>query len=518
MQRAEPRPIRLYNTLTRREQAFEPIHPGKVMMYGCGPTVYDFAHIGNFRTFVFNDVLRRSLELLGYEVHQVMNLTDVGHMTDDAAADGAGEDKMAVAAKRIKQAKKSGAAHLETIDNPDDPFEVAKFYGQAFLEDARRLRIKVADEPDNIRPATEAIPQIIALIQRILDRNHAYVGPDGVVYFDVRSFPRYGQLSGNTLDALREGSGGRIDEANQKAKRHPADFLLWKPDPSHLMKWDSPWGAGYPGWHIECSTLAMDSLGADTIDIHTGGEDLVFPHHECEIAQSCAATGAERFANYWLHARFLMVDGKKMSKSAGTFHTVRDVLVGKVTGRAVDPAVLRFELLKSHYRKQSNFTADGLAASASSVTRLRAYRDDLRSRLGDREPASLDALADHPAVSDFCGEIGADLNTAGALGVVFEYLKAKPDDADPAVALGVLSTFDTVLDVLDAEAPSRRCRRRRRGRRGVGQRESRGARCGSRVERLCDRRRGAGRAVRRRLRREDHQGGHRGDAEAGLRS
>ncbi|MEM9294859.1 MAG: DALR domain-containing protein, partial [Planctomycetota bacterium] len=369
--------------------------------------------------------------------------------------------KMAVAAQRIKQAKKSGAAHLQSIDNPDDPFEVARYYGQAFLEDARRLRIKVADEAENIRPATEAIPQIIALIQRILDREHAYVGPDGVVYFDVQSFPRYGQLSGNTLDKLREGSGGRIDAAHQKAKRHPADFMLWKPDPSHLMKWDSPWGAGYPGWHIECSTLAMDALGAETIDIHTGGEDLVFPHHECEIAQSCAATGADSFANYWLHARFLMVDGKKMSKSAGTFHTVRDVLEGRATGRATDPAALRFELLKAHYRKPANFTADGLAASGSNVAKLRGARDKLVGKLGGAAEAHAAAgrvdparLVELDAVVAFEEAIGDDLNTAAAIAAVFDFLKTDVEALDPAKALAALGHFDGVLGVLEAAPES----------------------------------------------------------------
>ena len=338
--------IRFYNTLTNRVEPFEPIDSDCVRMYSCGPTVYDFAHIGNFRSFLFADLVRRTLEYFGYPVHHVMNITDVGHMTDDALADGAGEDKMAAASRRIREDKKSGKVPEGAVENPDDPYQIAQYYTDAFLEDARRLGLKVAFEyEDNILHATQNIDAMQDMIGQLIDNGHAYVGPDGVVYYSVESFADYGQLSGNTLDQLQAGAGGRVSDQDQANKRHPADFMLWKADPSHIMKWDSPWGTGYPGWHIECSCMARKRLGRDVIDIHTGGEDLIFPHHECEIAQSRGATGADAFARFWMHARFLMVEGEKMSKRRGNFWTVRDVLEGRATGRPVHPAVLRLELI-----------------------------------------------------------------------------------------------------------------------------------------------------------------------------
>jgi cysteinyl-tRNA synthetase len=435
--------IRFYNTLTKREETFEALEPPIVRMYSCGPTVYDYAHVGNFRSFVFADLVRRFLEVSGYEVIHVMNITDVGHMTDDSVSDGAGEDKMQVAARRLKEAKKSGAVEVGAVRNPDDPYEVAEFYAQAFLEDARRLGIKVASEPDRLLRATRHIAEMQALIEKLIDRGHAYVAPDGVVYYSVESFPAYGRLSGNTVDQLRAGSGGRVIEADQAAKRQPEDFLLWKPDPHHIMKWDSPWGTGYPGWHIECSAMATSRLGRDVIDIHTGGEDLIFPHHECEIAQSCGASGAEHFARFWLHVRFLLVEGEKMSKRKGNFHTVRDVLEGRVTGRPVHPAVLRFELLRSHYRSNMNFTAKGLGDSAQSVRRFQDFVAAAKAAAGGK---SIPPDPRHPVIEGFLGALSEDLNLSGAVGVLLPWLATKPDD--PAVALGVCEIVDRVLGLL----------------------------------------------------------------------
>ncbi len=424
--------IRFYNTLTHQTEKFEPIEPGKVYMYNCGPTVYDYAHIGNFRSFIFADVLRRFLELSGYTVNQVMNITDVGHMTDDQLADGEGEDKMAAAAKRLKESKKQGTA---LVENPDDPYTVAEYFTKAFIDDAQKLGLKIAKEyPGHMPRATEHVEKsMIPMIRTLIEKDHAYVANDGAVYFSVQSFPDYGKLSGNTLDQLRGGAGGRVEDSHTAHKRHPADFLLWKPDATHLMKWDSPWGEGYPGWHIECSAMARATLGRETIDIHTGGEDNIFPHHECEIAQSCGATGQKHFARFWLHSRFLLVEGEKMSKSKGNFYTVRDVLEGKVTGREVDPAVLRLELLKGHYRSNINFTAKGLADSASAVRRLREASDS------DAKPLP----ADHPDVQDFLEQLSDDLNIAGALGIVFERMK-KADDELP----GFLKRVDDVLGIM----------------------------------------------------------------------
>ncbi|GAB4192260.1 MAG: cysteine--tRNA ligase [Phycisphaeraceae bacterium] len=425
--------IRFYNTLTHRVEPFEPFEPGRVAMYNCGPTVYDYAHIGNFRAFVFADVLRRFLEMVGYDVTQVMNITDVGHMTEDQLADGGGEDKMQAAAKRLKESKKQGVA---LVDNPDDPYAVADYFTKAFLDDARQLKLKIADEyPDHMPRATEhVVKSMIPMIRTLVEKGHAYVAEDGAVYFSVQSFPEYGRLSGNTLDQLRGGAGGRVLDDHQARKRHPADFLLWKPDPSHIMKWESPWGVGYPGWHIECSAMARATLGRDVIDIHTGGEDNIFPHHECEIAQSCCTTGQPVFARFWMHTRFLLVEGEKMSKSKGNFYTVRDVLEGKVTGRPIDPAVLRFELLKAHYRSNMNFTSKGLTDSASAVRRLREATDS------EADPLP----ADHPDVQAFAEQLADDLNIAGALAVVFERMK-KQDDELP----GYLKRVDDVLGVLD---------------------------------------------------------------------
>ncbi|MEM8670109.1 MAG: cysteine--tRNA ligase [Planctomycetota bacterium] len=435
--------IQFYNTLTNTVERFEPLDPGRVKMYSCGPTVYDFAHVGNFRSFLFADLLRRFLEASGFDVWHVMNITDVGHMTDDAAADGLGEDKMQVAARRLKEDKKSGKVEDGAVANPDDPYQVADFFMNAFLEDGRKLGLKVVSEfPDRVPQATKFIGEMQQMISKLIERKHAYVGGDGVVYYSVESFPEYGRLSGNTLDALRVGAGGRIDLKDQNAKRHPADFMLWKPDAHHIMKWDSPWGAGYPGWHIECSTMSMQVLGTDILDIHTGGEDLIFPHHECEIAQSCGATGKDRFAQFWMHARFLLVEGEKMSKRTGNFFTVRDILSGKATGKSVHPAALRLELIKSHYRAHSNFTASGLTDSGNTVRRLTELGQKLRDECGGT-PSDVDR--DHPVVKAFLQALANDLNVSEAMAVVHAWMSSPGENA--ADAYGVLQALDQVLGV-----------------------------------------------------------------------
>jgi len=290
--------IRFYNTLTNREEIFEPLDPPNVAMYSCGPTVYDFAHIGNFKSFLFSDLLRRFLELSGYNVTHVMNITDVGHMTDDDVADATGEDKIAVAARKLKEAKKAGELPENAVVDPDDPYQVAQYFTEAFIEDSRSLGIKVAhDYPRNMPRPTEHIDAMQAMIQKLLDNDHAYIADDGVVYFSVQSFPEYGRLSGNDLNQLIEGSGGRIDEEHQAVKRHPADFFLWKPDSSHIMKWPSPWGEGYPGWHIECSAMAMKMLRREVIDIHTGGEDNIFRTTNAKLPNPAAPQATRALPN-----------------------------------------------------------------------------------------------------------------------------------------------------------------------------------------------------------------------------
>ena len=428
--------MRFHNTLTRRVEPLEPIDPPDVTMYNCGPTVYDHGHIGNFRAFVFADLLRRAMELSGLRVHQVMNITDVGHMTEDDLADGGGEDKMAVGAQRLKEAKKKGEAD---VADPDDPRAVAAFFTRCFIADARRLRLKIAGEyPEHMPCASDHVTQMQDLIGRLLDNGCAYVAADGAVYFSVERFPDYGRLSGNSLGELRGGAGGRVLDEHQAQKRHPADFLLWKSDATHIMKWPSPWGEGYPGWHVECSAMAMHVLGRETIDIHTGGEDNIFPHHECEIAQSTGATGRP-FARMWLHARFLLVEGEKMSKSRGNFLTVRDLV-----DTGVDPVAVRMELLKAPYRANANFTRRGLLDSARVVQRLRQAAADFAARAGG---ATVEADVDHPMVSAFASALADDLNIAAALGALFTWLGG--DHPDAALSLAALRRVDAVLDVLE---------------------------------------------------------------------
>jgi len=455
----------LHNTLTHRGEAVVPIDARRgITFYTCGPTVYDDAHIGNFRSFLNADILRRTLELLGHRVRHIMNITDVGHMTDDGIADGGGEDKMAVAGRRIAEAKKSGQLPAGADIDPSDPLAIADFYAGRFMEDACLLGLKVALETQSIvasggsadarmpRP-TRCIPQMVAMIAELIARNHAYVGRDGAVYFDVRSFPEYGRLSGNTLDALREGAGERIDAANQAAKRHPADFLLWKPDPRHLMRWPSPWGEGYPGWHIECSVMARMLLG-DEIDLHSGGEDNIFPHHECEIAQSCCATGRPSFARNWFHTRHLQVEGEKMSKSKGNFFTARDLFAKGVT-----PAALRLELVRTHYRSNANFTLQGLQDCQRMIDRwcrsrsalVAAAAADSQARGGST--AADESRAEGPferALAACTGALCDDLNVARAVAALNEACAAPADTRGtscPQRELASLLSIDSVLGV-----------------------------------------------------------------------
>ncbi|MCH2137944.1 MAG: cysteine--tRNA ligase [Phycisphaerales bacterium] len=442
--------IHLHNTMSGQTEPFVPIDPnGPVRFYTCGPTVYDYAHIGNFRAFLASDVLRRVLELAGHDVRHIMNITDVGHMSDDTNADGGGEDKMQVAARRLLEAKKSGALPDGVDIDPDDPMAIADFYAEAFLEDARLLGLKVADEvaddPSLMPRPSQFVQGMIDMVQTLIDRGHAYVADDGVAYFDVQSFPDYGSLSGNKLDAIRSGEGGRVDMGTQAIKRHPADFMLWKPDASHLMRWASPWGEGYPGWHLECSVMARALLG-DEIDLHSGGEDNIFPHHECEIAQTRGVTMCDSFARTWVHVRHLMVDGGKMSKSAGTFFTVRDLLVKGAT-----PAAIRLELIRTHYRVNANFTMQGLRDCGRMVDRWCRLQDALVAGTCDAHDG---AGPLERALADFKAALFDDLNLAKAIGVLNEAAAGHSGAtgncaASAARELDALKTMDQVLGVLD---------------------------------------------------------------------
>ncbi|MGC8540503.1 MAG: cysteine--tRNA ligase [Phycisphaerae bacterium] len=475
-------PTRLYNTLHHRLEDFLPLHPGPdlanpiygshVGIYSCGPTVYDFAHIGNFRAFLFADVLRRYLELRGAQVTHVMNMTDVGHMTDDQLADGAGRDKLEVAVEKMKENKKAGKA---LIENPNDPFAVADYFAQAFLHDARLLGLRVvadydaattAESKEKIIPRpTRHIPEFIDMIQLLINRGHAYVGADGVVYYDILSFPAYGELSGNSLEQLSHGAGGRTNE--QAAKKHPADFFLWKPDTHHIMRWPSPWGEGYPGWHIECSSMSMRALGP-SFDLHTGGEDNIHPHHECEIAQSEGATG-KPFVKYWMHTRHLMVNGEKMSKSKGNFFTIRDLMA-----KGFDPVVIRWGLISTRYREPLNFTIQSLYEAAAAITTLRDFAEKLTSAVaavdeaaGDGDFAAPGAPTEAPhdsslepgdrqMLAEFNSAMDDDLNVSGALAALFTWtngLHKQKKLAYPQArsALQSLKKVDHVLGVIFVE-------------------------------------------------------------------
>ncbi len=405
---------RFHNTLGRLLEPFSPGVPGEARIYTCGPTVYNHVHIGNLRTFLFEDLLRRSLSFLGYRVTQVMNLTDV----DD---------------KTIKGASEAGV----TLDEFTAPF-VESFFG-----DLRTLHV----EPAEFYPrATAHVPEMIAIIARLLERGHAYES-DGSVWFRLAQDEDYGRLSGFDLDAVRRGERVAADEYDKEDVR---DFVLWKGWKPGEPAWDSPWGKGRPGWHIECSAMSMKYLG-ETLDIHSGGVDNIFPHHENEIAQSESATGRP-FARHWLHAEHLIVDGQKMSKSLGNQYTLRDLLE-----RGAEPRALRYLLLSVHYRQKLNFTFESLAAAGNALRRL----DELRFRLGHARETGPARAALAAAVerlrADFAAALADDLNIAGALAALFALVKevnvaieqGEVGEGDRARVLAALGDVDRVLGVLE---------------------------------------------------------------------
>ncbi len=378
--------MRFYNTLTKQKEVFEPLFPGKVGMYACGPTVYDYIHIGNLRAYVLSDTVRRVLEHAGYEVRLIRNITDVGHLTDDDVAQGdTGEDKME---KKARAEKKT-------------PMEIAAFYEDYFHATEKSTNLL----PAHFYPrATAHVAQMIKMIEELILSGHAYES-NGNVFFDVTSFPDYGKLSGNNLEHLKVGA--RLEE--HPDKRNPWDFALWLKAPKdHLMRWLGPWSEGYPGWHIECSAMSQEYLG-DTLDIHCGGEDNIFPHHEAEIAQSECATG-KPFARYWIHNRHLLVDGTKMSKSKGNFYKLEDV-----TEKGYSPMDLRMLLLSSHYRSQMNFTWDSLSSAKKNREAIFA----LAERLESATPGAEDVSSSFR--TDFFEAIEDDLNTPLALSVLLGF-------------------------------------------------------------------------------------------------
>lgn len=397
--------FRLYNTLSRSVESIEPDEANHLRFYACGPTVYSYAHIGNFRSFLTADLILRTAQALGWKTTYVTNITDVGHLTHDDVADATGQDRME---KALKSDEGRQFANI---------WDLARFYTAEMLQDWQELNLR---EPD-VRPrATEHVSQQIKAIEQILAAGHAYETERGV-YFEVDTFPEYGKLSGNTL--VEELAHSVRDVVDDPGKRNPRDFALWKKDPEHLMLWHSPWGWGFPGWHIECSAMSQAYLG-ESFDLHTGGEDNKFPHHDCEIAQAESITG-KPFVKYWIHTRFLQVEGEKMSKSSGNFYTVRELIAPEEAGgRGVNPLALRLALISGQYRKPLNFTFEHLRASAKHVQRfeeaaaLVGRTIDQETNGEDRFEERLDALYGRAleAMLD-------DLNTPGAIAAALEGVK-----------------------------------------------------------------------------------------------
>ncbi|MGB0034868.1 MAG: cysteine--tRNA ligase [Candidatus Acidiferrales bacterium] len=406
--------IRLHNTLTNRLEALEPLHKGEVRIYTCGPTVYDFAHIGNFRTFVFQDVLRRFLRASGLRVLQVMKLTDV-------------DDRI------IQKAAAAGVTIREYTEK----------YIDAFLEDMRALNLEM---PEELARATDHIEDMVALIERLQKKDLTYTS-DGSIYYRISKFPAYGKLSKIDLTGIK--AGARVD-TDRYEKDDARDFALWKaPKPGEHF-WETRIGPGRPGWHIECSAMAMKYLG-DTLDIHTGGVDLTFPHHENEIAQSEAATG-HPFVRHWLHAEHLIIEGEKMSKSLGNFFTLRDLFA-----KGQKPSTIRFLLLSVPYRRQLNFTSDSLKQAESSVERLRNFLSRLKAgQFSAGSTRDMHRRAEK-AEKDFDAGLSDDLNTAVALAAVFDLVRDantamdrnefRQQDAPRLIA--AMEKFDRILAVLE---------------------------------------------------------------------
>lgn len=408
----------LINSLTRKKEKFVPINPPKVGMYTCGPTVYDFATIGNFRTYTAADILYRTLKFDGYEVDYIMNITDVGHLTGDNLGNAdTGEDRMEKAAE--KQGKSA--------------WDIAKIYTEAFLSDYEKLNL---EKPKNFVKATDHIEDQINLVKQLEQKGLTYKTSDGI-YFDTQVFEektgkKYGELS--TLDKIK--AGARVKENPEK--KNPRDFALWKFSPKDVkrqMEWDSPWGIGFPGWHIECSAMSMKYLG-ESFDVHVGGEDLRQTHHPNEIAQSEGSTG-KLFVKYWLHAAFLQVDSKRMSKSLGNFYTVSDV-----EKKGFDPLSLRYLYLTAHYRDSLNFTWDSLGAAQNTLENLRKQvqglkQSESRKTLSEEKNEKLEGFR-----NKFIEAINDDLNTPQAIAIMWEFLKSNVPAYDKYDSL---MTFDEIL-------------------------------------------------------------------------
>lgn len=402
--------IKLFNTLTRSIEPFTPRVQGNIGIYCCGPTVYNFQHIGNLKTYIFEDVLVRTLRRAGYQVKHVMNITDVGHLVSDADD---GEDKMLVAMRREK--KKS--------------HEIAQYYTDIFFDDCQKLNIK---RPDIVCKATDHIQEMIELSKKIEANGYAYFS-NGNLYFDVARFPEYGKLALLKLDTLQAGARIEVDEH----KRSPQDFVLWftkSKFENQELQWDSPWGKGYPGWHIECSAMAVKYLG-EQFDIHCGGIDHIPVHHTNEIAQTEAATGKKPWVSVWMHSDFMVINKQKMSKSSGGFITLKDLI-----GDGVTPEAYRYFCLTASYRSQLNFSMDALSSAGDAVKKLRSVVIRLKSEAG---PEIKGAAIEHPRLKDFNDALFNDLNTPQALAEVWNVVNSKEIDA--VQKLSLLYSMDDIL-------------------------------------------------------------------------
>jgi cysteinyl-tRNA synthetase len=412
--------IRFYDTMARALREFVPLEPGRVRMYTCGPTVYNYAHIGNFRAYVFEDLLRRWLQACGLQVTQVMNLTDV----DDKTIAGALREQLPLR-------------------------EFTQRFKDAFFRDIRELNIEPAEQ---YPAATDHIPEMIALIQTLIEKGFAYRSDDGSVYYSIDKFPHYGCLA--HLDKTGMRAGARVAQ-DEYEKENLADFALWKAWDARDgdIAWDSPWGRGRPGWHIECSAMSMKLLGP-TFDLHTGGIDNMFPHHEDEIAQSEAATG-QKFVHYWMHCAHLVVNGQKMSKSLGNFFTLRDLLGKGYSGREI-----RYVLIGTHYRQSLNFTFESLDAARTALARLDAFRERLEAAAGTAGTGGTVPEWAETGRAAFRAALSDDLNISGGLAALFDLLRdgnkaldagvVKPGEA--RAALAVYDELDRVLGVLQPPA------------------------------------------------------------------
>ena len=408
--------MRLYNTLSREVEEIVPVDGRQVRIYSCGPTVYRYIHIGNMRSFMLGDLIRRALRFEGYDVRWIMNITDVGHMTDEVS--DSGRDKM----------------ELAESDEGLSAAEIAEKYTQAFLEDADLVGIERAD----LYPrATDHIAEMISMIETLIEKGHAYE-VDGTVYYDVMTFPGYGKLSGNTLDQLR--AGHRQELAVDPAKRHPEDFALWKKaGASRLLKWPSPWGEGYPGWHIECSAMSIKHLG-DRFDVHTGGNDNKFPHHEDEIAQSEGAVG-HPVVSIWAHGGFLQMGGQKMAKSAKNIKRVTDL-----ADEGIDPLAFRWFTFQTRYRSEMDFTWEALETADHRVKQLRRHVAEWGPSTDDLGPAAKELD------SQFREAVANDLDMPAAVRVVNDLDHS--GDVSSGEKRSLLATWDRVLG-LDLEREAR---------------------------------------------------------------